>query len=324
MKGRVDMRFFIPVLLMFCVSVFAAEQEVDQSLDVEADSLIEIEHVDGEIKVIGWDKNQVKVVGTLGERTEEFRFERKGKSVIIEVEVENQSRGWNWQNNSSSKDDLTVYVPMKSVVDYHSPNADLEIEDVLGGVELDMINGDLRANNLAGKMRLKTVNGDIRATNLNGELTIDTVNGDIRAEHVSGEQVRAGTVNGDVKVSSQASDVRAETVNGDIEFTLQDVIDVNTSTVNGGIEIDMNLLDGAVVRASTVGGRVTLGFQENVQAKFALEAHAGGSISNKINDVKPNKAKYGPRRWLEFSSGNPTARVDASTVNGRLTVKTRN
>jgi DUF4097 and DUF4098 domain-containing protein YvlB len=323
MNLKLTTRFLIATLFMFSIQAFAEEQMVDEIMDVDQYSLIEIKHVHGEMKIVGWDKNQVKVVGRLGERTEEFIFERKGKSVVIEVEVENGSKNWNWPKNNDSKDDLIVHVPMESTIDYHAPNADLNIDDVLGGVDIDMINGDLRANNLAGKIRLKTVNGDINANELNGVLTVDTVNGDVRAEHLSGEIVRAGTVNGDVKVRSMASDVQAETVNGDIQFILQDVIDVNTSTVNGEIDMEMNLLDGAVVRASTVGGRVTLAFQDDVQAKFSLEAHAGGSIVNRINDIKPNKAKYGPRRWLDFSNGNPTARVDASTVNGRITVKTR-
>lgn len=310
-------------MLMFnAINAFA--ESVNKTIDVSENSLIEIKHVNGEMKVVGWDKNQVKVEGELGERTDEFRFERDGKSVIIEIKIKKSDHSWGWGNKSGKGDDLTVYVPNKSQVDYHSPNADLSIDDVSGGSNIDMINGDLRANNLKGRIRLKTVNGDIRGLNLAGELSLDAVNGDIKAEHSAGSSIRANTVNGDIEVRSAAKEVNADTVNGDIDFTLGDVTEIKTSTVNGDIEMDMNLVDGGTLRASSVGGSLRFGFQKGVQAKFDIEAHAGGTIKNRLTSKEYSKTKYGPRRWLEFSMGEPTAWVDLSTVHGRIEVKSRN
>jgi len=313
--------------MVFCALIFssasALAESVNKSLDVSKNSLIEIKHVNGQAKIVGWDKSQVKVEGELGERTEEFRFERDGKSVIVEIKVK-QSSGWGWGNKGDSGDDLTIYVPHESQISYYAPNAELVIEDVYGGSDIDMINGELKAKNLKGRIRLKTVNGDIRGEKLAGDLTVDAVNGDIKIEHTLGQEVNANTVNGDIEIESVAMDVRAETVNGNIEFTLGDVTDVKTSTVNGSMEMDMNLVDGGTLRASSVGGELRFGFQKGVQAKFDIEAHAGGSIINRITNESANKAKYGPRKWLEFSTGEPTARVDLSTVHGRIEVRNRN
>ena len=304
-------------------SLNAFAESVNKTLDVSKDSLIEIKHVSGQAKVIGWDKNQVKIEGELGERTQEFRFERSGKSVVIEIEIDKNSGGWGWNNNSGKGDDLTIYVPHQSKVDYQSPNADLSIDGVFGGSDIDMINGDLRANNLKGRIRLETVNGDIQGNKLAGELSLDAVNGDIKVEQTEGKDIRVNTVNGDIQVASSAREVRAETVNGDIEFTLGDVTEVKTSTVNGSVEMDMNLIDGGTLRASSVGGDIRFGFQKDIQAKFDIEVHAGGSIKNRLTDQRASKAKYGPRKWLEFSIGQPAALVDLSTVHGRIEVKPR-
>lgn len=309
-------------LVLSSLNAFA--ESVNKTLDVSKESLIEIKHVNGKAKVIGWDKNQVKIEGELGERTEEFRFERNGKSVIIEIEIENDSGNWSWNSKGGRGDDLTIYVPHQSKVDYHSPNAELSIEGVFGGSDIDMINGDLRATNLKGRIRLETVNGDIRGTKLAGDLSLDAVNGDIKAEHTEGKDISVNTVNGDIDVNSVAKEVRAETVNGDIEFTLGDVTEVKTSTVNGSIEMDMNLIDGGTLRASSVGGDIRFGFQRDIQAKFDIEVHAGGSIKNRLTENRASKAEYGPRKWLEFSIGEPTALVDLSTVHGRIEVKARN
>lgn len=328
MKLYIPKRNYVWLPVLCCALAFssleALAETVNKTLDVSKESLIEIKHVNGRAKIIGWDNNQVKVEGELGDRTQEFRFERNGKSVIIEIEVEKNSKGWGWGNNGGSGDDLTIYVPHQSQVDYHSPNAELSIEDVYGGSDIDMINGELRANNLKGRIRLKTVNGDIRGNNLAGELSLDAVNGDIKVEQTLGKDIRVNTVNGDIEVTSTAMEVRAETVNGDIEFTLGDVTEVKTSTVNGSIEMDMNLVDGGTLRASSVGGGLRFGFQSDIQAKFDIEAHAGGSIKNKLTDQSASKAKYGPRKWLKFSTGEPTAWVDLSTVHGRIEVKARN
>lgn len=317
------------IVVVFCAFSFVANvpafanEKVNKILEVSSDSLIEIKHVSGQAKIIGWDKNQIKVEGELGDKTKEFRFERDGKSVIIEIEVEKRKDGWGWGNDSDSGDDLLIHVPKNSRVDYHSPNADLSIENVFGGSDIDMINGDLNATQLTGRIRLKTVNGDIRGRQLAGELTLDAVNGDIRAEHVKGDEVSVNSVNGDINVRSSAKEVRAETVNGDIEIILGDVIEVETNTVNGNIDMEMNLVDGGTVKGSSVSGGIKLAFQEGVQAKFDLEAHADGNIRNRITNQKASKAKHGSRKWLEFSTGEPSAWVDVSTVNGRIEVSSR-
>ncbi|MGB3725866.1 MAG: DUF4097 family beta strand repeat-containing protein [Glaciecola sp.] len=300
-----------------------ATESVNKTLDADANSLVEISHLSGEATVIGWDKNQVKVEGVLGDRTEEFRFERNGRSVVIEVKVEKSNKGWGWSNNNDKGDKLTIYVPKQSRVDYDSVNADFSISDVLGGASLELINGDMRANTLAGRLRLKTVNGDIKAEKLTGELLLDSVNGDIKASHISGDDIQVTTVNGDIDVDSQASEISAETVNGDIEMNLGKVSDVKSNTVNGSIEMSMHLLEGGSLDASSVGGSISFDFQQGIEARFDIEAHAGGRIKNRLTDDPVQKAKYGPNRSLEFATGNASATVDISTVSGRITLASK-
>lgn len=319
-RRYITVMLMLNILLLSSINPLLATEAVDETLVVESDSLIEMKNVSGQVSIIGWDKNTVNIAGELGENTESFRFERIGKTVIIEVKVKNSDKGWSWNNNGNG-DTLMVYVPHNSRFDYYSPNTDLSINDVYGGAEINMVNGDLRAENLRGSVSLQTVNGDINATQISGEFTLDAVNGDIKASQVKGNTVTANTVNGDMSISSVASQVHAETVNGEIEFMLQSVSQIKTNTVNGSIEMTMNLTDGGTVKASSVSGDIKFAFQKGVQAKFDLEAHAGGTIRNRLTSEKPNKAKYGPRRWLEFSTGQPTAWVDVSTVSGRIEVE---
>jgi DUF4097 and DUF4098 domain-containing protein YvlB len=299
-----------------------AKQNVDEKMEADPTGSVEIEHVSGEAKIIGWDKNEVSVTGVLGEYTDEFKFERDGSSIIIHVKQKRSNRGWNnW--GSEQGDELVIYVPSKSKVDYTSTNAKLEMKGIHGGVNVDVVNGDIDVDDLLGRIRLESVNGNIRARRLDGDVSIETVNGNIIGKHSGKKELKLSTVNGDIEIESDSPEVRAETVNGDIELVLQGVIEVNMNTVNGSIDVEMNLQQNGRVEASSVGGSVNLVFQKDVAARFDIEAHAGGSIKNKITDKEQSKAKYGPRRWLEFSTPNPSATVEVSTVHGRVKVSTK-
>ena len=299
-----------------------AGERVDKTIDADSDGYVKIEHVNGRAKIKGWDRSEVKVVGELGDRTEEFIFRRKGDEVIIEVEVEGHRGGWGkWKNEDG--DDLEIYVPVDSRVKYTSTNAEVEISNVKGGADVETVNGDIDAEDLAGRIRIEAVNGDIDGQKLLGNVNLTTVNGDITDISKSSSDAMYNSVNGDIKVSSLSTEFNAETVNGDMQLTLGDIEELSLSTVNGSIEASMNLLANGDVRANSVGGSIELNFQSDVSARFDIQGHAGGRISNNLSDDRVQKAKYGPSRWLEFSINGGDARVDVSTVSGRVRLNKR-
>lgn len=302
---------------LMCLSVVAlADEEVDQSLEVSKDAYVRIEHVNGEANVQAWDKAEVKVTGTLGDRTEKFIFEEDDGEVLIKVKVK-KSKGWgNW--SSDDGDDLTIYVPKQSKVYYDSVNADVEFKGVQGGSRIETVNGSIDAEELAGRIRLESVNGEITASKLEGDVKVETVNGDIVSRSSDGKEDSYESVNGDINVTSESGDIQVGTVNGDIDLDLGDVGQLNMETVNGAIEASLNLQKNGEVEASSVGGSIRLNLQEDVSARFDIQGHAGGKITNNLSDDKMQKAKYGPSRWLEFSLNGGSAKVDVSTVSGRV------
>ncbi len=310
--------YLLALLALFFSDIIQAQQEVDQQIEAASDSIVDIEHLNGEAEIIGWDRDIVHVTGTLGDNTEEFIFERNGKSIKIEVKVE--SKSWSDWNSSDGGDDLTIKVPTGSRVKYASTNADVTLDEIFGGLDVEVINGEIDAEKIEGKIKLESVNGDISATGVDGELNVQAVNGDIDLNHTSGDEIRVTAVNGDIDFTSAASEAKVETVNGDINIIVSNIDDISLDTVNGSIDANIGLQEGALVRASSVGGSIDLNFDQNVEARFDLEAHAGGRIRNELTSDKEQKAKYGPRRWLEFSKGNPNSTIKANTVSGRITI----
>jgi DUF4097 and DUF4098 domain-containing protein YvlB len=302
---------------LLCLSWTAlADEKINRSLDVSKAPYVQIEHVNGSAKVIAWDKSEVKVTGTLGDRTEKFIFEKDDNEVLIKVKVKN-NHGWNnW--GSDNGDDLEIFVPRQSKVYYSAVNADVELEQVRGGARVETVNGSIDAKELAGRIRLESVNGRVTADSLEGDVKISTVNGSIDSRSSKGKEDSYDSVNGSIEVFSESGDINVETVNGDIELKLGKVHQLNLDTVNGSIEARLELDENGEIEASSVGGSIRLYLQSDVSARFDIEGHAGGSMTNNLSADKMQKAKYGPNRWLKFSLNGGSAKVNVSTVSGRV------
>lgn len=302
-------------------SLALAGEKVNETIKADKDGYVKIEHMGGVASIKGWSRSEVRVVGELGDRTEEFIFERDGNEVVIKVKVKSNRGSWNW--NSDDGDELEIFVPYESQVNYTSVNANVEVVEIRGSADIDTVNGSIEVADLKGRLRIEAVNGDITASNLEGDIKIETVNGDIRDRNSSSSDSVYESVNGDINVESNSPEVKVETVNGDIEVSLQKIEQLYVGTVNGEIDARMELARNGDVRANSVGGSVNLYFQKDVSARFDLNAHAGGRIVNKLSNHKEQKAKYGPNRWLEFSLNGGNGKVNVSTVSGRIKIDSK-
>lgn len=313
-------RLLIGASLFVCASCMTvAGQKVDETRKAAKDGYVVVEHLGGYAKITGWDKNEVKVTGELGDNTEEFIFERDGNEVIVRVKVKKRRGGWNnWDNDYD--DNLEIFIPVDSRLSYTSTNANVEAYEVHGGADIETVNGDIKVAKMSGRLRFEAVNGDVNAKELEGDVKIETVNGSIKSRNSQSKDSVFESVNGDIDVESDSPELKAETVNGDIELKLNKIEQLNLNTVNGSIDARMELAKQGDVRASSVGGSIGLYFQEDVSARFEIEGYAGGRITNNLSDHKEKKAKYGPSRWLRFSLNGGDGKVDVSTVSGRIKI----
>ena len=311
--------FLLAVIPAISFNAMAGEK-VDKTLTTSASPIVEIEHVAGKATITGWDKNQVKVTGELGDRTEAFIFEKKGDDVILKVETNHRKIDWR-DKNPGDGDDLTIFVPAKSDLSYTAVVADVEASRLTNSVQFDVVNGDIDVSDLAGKVKLESVNGDIKLDNVSGLLQVETVNGNISGNHKGDKSTRIITVNGDIKLKTSSPDVQLESVNGDAKLELSEIDVLSLTTVNGDITASLTLAEKGDVDASSVGGTLHLKMQKGVSARVEMQAHAGGDIVNRLTADKPSSAKYGPNEWLEFTANGGRATIEMSTVHGELIVE---
>jgi DUF4097 and DUF4098 domain-containing protein YvlB len=195
----------------------ALTEEFHQTYALTADGRIELDNINGDVHISGWDQNQVKVdavkYADTKERLEEAKIEidSRNDSLSIRTKYPDHNQSWNWgSRNNPASVEYTLTVPRTARLDeIKLINGELDINGVSGEVNASCINGRLEAHNLAGRARLSTINGRL----------------DARFDQLAGNSVELSSVNGSIDLTIP-SDSKAE---------------LEASTVSGGINNDFGL-----------------------------------------------------------------------------------
>jgi DUF4097 and DUF4098 domain-containing protein YvlB len=302
------------LLGVFMLPVLAGEK-VDQQLPASAENNVEIENIRGNVSIIGWDKEQVSVVGELDDKTEQFIFERRANSILIKVKVPGHFGHGSFSQGAGS--DLTIKLPKHSKMNFSGVSTDVIVENLQQRSEINVVSGSIKASNLANSVDFSTVSGDIISNNLTGKISLATVSGDLRDENSAG-RLSLSSVSGNIKANSSATEVNAHAVSGEISLDLANVDLLELQTVSDDVTVNLTLNSNGSIDASSVSGNVSLNFQQDIQASFRVTSNAGGRINNKLSDDKAIEAKYGPGSKLRFETGNGNGSVQVSTVSGNI------
>lgn len=299
-----------------------AKQDVNERITTDAQPVVKIEHQKGDVSIKGWAQDAVEITGTLYDDDAELVVKQNGRVVSIELRNSHKKDGYFWNKGQNySRSDLTVMVPVGADVDFTSLNGDVNIAQVNGEIDVELVNGEIIVNEAKGDLALVTVNGAIEAKRVSGRLNLETVNGGMEIEHSSQENVKLGSVNGDIVLTTVSPDVTISAVNADMDLQLSNIDDLSVDMVNGTVEAVLALLPGGKIDASSVDGRMTFRFTEEVSARINVDAHAGGRINNELSADKVEKQKYGPASSLNFTAGDGDGRINIDTVSGRITLK---
>jgi DUF4097 and DUF4098 domain-containing protein YvlB len=195
----------------------ALTEEFHQTYALTADGRVELDNINGDVHISGWDRNEVKVdavkYADTKERLDEAKIEidSRNDSLSIRTRYPDHNNNWNWgSHNNPASVEYTLTVPRTARLDeIKLINGELDIKGVSGEVNASCINGRLEAQNLAGRARLSTINGRLEA----------------RFDQLAAQRVELNSVNGSVDLTIPSDS------NGEIE----------ASTVSGGINNDFGL-----------------------------------------------------------------------------------
>lgn len=307
------------MLALLQAPAWAAGEAIDQSRDVTATEKIEIENMRGEVRIVAVKANTFTVKGTLDEKADGYELTSENGVTRFLVKMPRSLYG-GWGSEKKEGSDLTIEVPFGSEVKFSGVNANVSASGVEGGARLNTVNGAVRAEKLKGDIALETVNGQIDSVNNNGRLRMTTVNGEIN-DKASAGSLELESVNGEISVESAATEVELSVVNGEGRLDLTGTERLEFSSVNGEISATLKNSKTPRISASSVSGASRLTLDADVSARFDLEASAGGDIENLLTTDKASRDKYGPRRHLEFRTGNGEGSIEISTVSGEIELK---
>jgi DUF4097 and DUF4098 domain-containing protein YvlB len=272
-----------------------AQSTVDQRRAAEPDGLVEIENPAGSIHVLGWDKSEVVVTGTLGARAEGLEFRGDAHRTSISVEAEGSPHG--------VKSDLKIQVPAGSR---------LSIEGFAATIRIEGVNGPVSA---------ETVNGTITMTGGSKEVDLQSVNGSVEVTSPA-TRVHAEAVNGSVTVREASGEVAASTVNGTLTVIGGTFTRAQLETVSGQVIFEGSLGKSATLDAESVSGSVELVLPAGVSADFSISSFSG-DIDNEFGPPARKASRWTSEKELSFSTGSGGAKVSVETLSGSIRLRKR-
>lgn len=316
-------------LLTACAAIvpLCAQTPVERTVATPATGSVEVSNVAGEIRVVGWDRAEVRVTGTLGRGTERLDVTSSGDRVRVEVVIPRGAR-----NVEGS--DIEVRVPARKSVQVVGVSADVHLSGVTGTVDAQSTSGGVTVNGSPASVRAVATSGSValdvntsrvEASSTSGDVTVQgSVRETISAHSVSGDvdvaapsaEVMAKSVSGNVTLRGAARRLSAGTVSGDMEVRGGRVQYGAFESVSGSLRFSGQLEADAAINAQSHSGDVVLELPGGIAARFEVVTFSG-DISNGFGS-QARRGSYGPGQELRFVTGNGGALITVKTFSGNV------
>ncbi len=141
---------------------------------------IAVRAVSSDIKIEGWDKDEILL-------------ESHGLGKVNEEEKQLHIK--------TLSGDMKLNLPMKTKLGLSTVSGDIKLEKLQTEVDIHSVSGDIEIDNFEGKMAIKTVSGDVTGKDLTGNIWTKSQSGDIDLEFVASDQCEFETASGDILIA---------------------------------------------------------------------------------------------------------------------------
>ena len=180
------------LVILFVTSAYG-QRKVEATFKIHSEHKISFNFkFAGDIKVVQWDKQEVKVNANVlvddgkgnddyslksEETPEEFR-------IISDFGDYFERKNTNGINNSNTKTEISyvIYVPENCKLRIKSITGNVFSENFSGILETDLIAGDVELKQYHGELLLKTISGDLDVTMNKADIEAKTVTGTIYSD----------------------------------------------------------------------------------------------------------------------------------------------
>lgn len=276
-----------------------AQTPIDETRPLDARGRIDIDNLKGRIEVRAWDREEVKISGTLGEGVEKLVVEGDRQHLVVKVRY---PRHGGWGGDKSGPTELLLTVPRRADLEIDSVSANIHVTGVAPSVlSIDTVSGDVVAAAAPGRASVDVVSGD---------LTLTLNSADVKVESVSGDVTLRGRLNGSIG---------AETVSGSIDIAVngERIRELGATTVSGDVDIHTAVATKGQIRLESVSGDLLLRLPKDVSADARGESFSG---SLKATGVTVEKRR-GPGSNFSTRYGSGDGEIRLQTFSGNAEVR---
>jgi DUF4097 and DUF4098 domain-containing protein YvlB len=223
--------------------------EFHKNYPLSADGRVSLQNINGSIKIVGWDKNEIQIdavkTAETKEKLDEARITIDATASLIKIKTEYPRDRENYNNPANVE--YTLQVPRHVRLDtIRAVNGAVAVEGVQGLINVSSVNGAVTGNALTGEVKLSSVNGRVFANvaELGGSspIELDAVNGAVELTLPSdaNAELSASTVHGSISASGFDIPVQRQKWTGGSNLQAKlgtGMTRVKMSTVNGSIRL---------------------------------------------------------------------------------------
>ena len=278
----------------------AGRVAVDRRYAMAPDASIRIAGAISNLRIVGWDRDSLVITGTVPAG---WRFDGG-----IASSVQGPSRGAKFFIEGATdvfptSAALELRVPTGARVWAKSGSADIDVSNVTGGLDLNIVGGSVTVQSTPRELNIESMDGDVRVQAGASWLRVKTATGNVDVRGGS-EDAGVSTVSGTVRVADGRYERgKFETVTGDViyggEVGYKGSVDITTHS--GAIELRLPPKPSIEVDAVSVTG----------------------TIENGVTSSRPVKGREGRGMELGFSSGDGNTRLVIRSFKGNVALRQR-
>jgi DUF4097 and DUF4098 domain-containing protein YvlB len=223
--------------------------EFHKSYPLTADGRVSLQNINGAVKIVGWDKNEIQIdavkTADTKEKLDEARIEIDAQPSLLKIKTEYPRDRENYNNPATVE--YTLQVPRHARLDsIRAVNGAVSVEGVQGLINVSSVNGSVTGKALTGEVKLSSVNGRVLAdvAQLGGSnpIEMDAVNGavELTLPSDSNAELTASTVHGGISANGFDIPVQHQRWTGGSNLQAKlgtGMTRVKLSTVNGSIRL---------------------------------------------------------------------------------------
>ena len=269
---------------------------IDQTRPLDPRGRVEIENLKGRVEVRAWDRQEVKVTGTLGDGVEKFSLDGDRRNLRIEVKYPSRS-------GRTEPTVLIVQVPTLADLEIETVSADIDVHGIASReLSLESVSGDIVANGAPREARVESVSGDVRLVLNSADVSVDTVSGELSLQ---------GRLNGEVSMESVSGNLRLDNLG-------ERMRSLSAGTVSGDMDLKLALQDGGEIRTESVSGDLLLRLPRDVSCEVSGESFSGELSAP---GAKIQREEFGPGSSFQTRYGAGKGDVRIETFSGDATLR---